>query len=89
MTHRGPFQPRTFCDSVMSHIYASLPPVCTSMANEENYPNRASFHSQTENLFFTSGRKCGREPTSKDFCCFNERKHPNAIFEAGKLTDSL
>lgn len=50
------------CKRVIPHIYVSLPPVCTSMANEENYPNTARFHSQTEIPFFTRGRKCGREP---------------------------
>lgn len=29
---------------IMSHILANLPPVCTSMASEVNYPNRKSFH---------------------------------------------
>lgn len=33
------------------------------MADKENYPNRVTFHSQTEILFLTQGRKYRREST--------------------------
>lgn len=55
----------------------SLPPLCTSVANGENYPNRASLHWQTVVLFIAWRRKGGgktHETMPEDLCWFNERE---------------
>lgn len=64
--HKAPtrkFQCLCLCYTrAMSGSDVSLPPACTSVANAQNYPNRASFHQKTTSVHYL-GENRREKPT--------------------------